>query len=74
MGRQRFTLKDVISILSELANPVRFFFCIDDVINGLFGQTDAGIALMLYLIRKVANVAIDIDRVVRCTHGAVYLC
>src|SRR5271165_2111815 len=61
MGRQRFAPEDLVRIFAELAHPVRLSLHIDDIIDGLLGQTNTCVAGWLEIIEKVADIAIQID-------------
>src|ERR1700757_2915645 len=68
MGRQRFALEDLVRTFAELAYPVRLALHIDDIIDGLFRQSNTCIARRFEIIEKVADIAINIDRRCWVTH------
>ena len=61
MCRKRLFQKRFQAAQAKLAHPIRIFFDIGDVMDGLLAQSDSGIADMSFRIKEITFASIDID-------------
>ena len=61
MGRERFFQKRFQAAQAKLADPIRVFFDVGDVMHGLLAKSDASIAHVSFRIKEIPFASINID-------------